>query len=131
MTDHATAGARELYDRKNYIGAYVISGHHSGLLDGGSSADIGGEATLKGRMNKTLEDYKAFQSEIRIPEFPAIPLKPIGEGGFSLSFFIRMLFSCLVDADFLDTERFMDVEDRKSTRLNSSHEFVSRMPSSA
>ena len=29
------------------------------------------------------------------------------------------------------TTRFVDGEDRKSTRLNSSHEFVSRMPSSA
>ena len=28
-------------------------------------------------------------------------------------------------------ERFQGFEDRKSTRLNSSHEFVSRMPSSA
>lgn len=127
MTDHATAGARELYDRKNYIGAYVISGHHSGLLDGGSSADIGGEATLKGRMNKTLEDYKAFQSEIRIPEFPAIPLKPIGEGGFSLSFFIRMLFSCLVDADFLDTEQFMHGESIKRRGFDSISSLYERL----
>ncbi len=29
---------------------------------------------------------------------------------FRLSFFVRMLFSCLVDADYLDTERFMDEE---------------------
>lgn len=28
--------------------------------------------------------------------------------GFRLSFYIRMLFSCLVDADFIDTETFMD-----------------------
>lgn len=107
ITDHATAGARELFDRKNYIGAYCISGHHTGLLDGGSLADAGGEATLRGRMKKSLEDYRAFQSEIEIPEFPVIPLRQLGEGGFSLSFFIRMLFSCLVDADYLDTERFM------------------------
>ena len=26
---------------------------------------------------------------------------------FAMSVFIRMLYSCLVDADFLDTERFM------------------------
>ena len=36
-----------------------------------------------------------------------LPFKLVkGMGGFSLSFFTRMLFSCLVDADFLDTERF-------------------------
>lgn len=107
ITDHATAGAKELYDRKKYAGAYCISGHHSGLLDGGSPADIGGEATLKGRMQKRLEDYRAFQTEIEIPEFPPIPLRQLGKGGFSMSFFIRMLFSCLVDADYLDTESFM------------------------
>jgi CRISPR-associated endonuclease/helicase Cas3 len=107
ITDHATAGAKELYERKNFIGAYCVSGHHSGLLDGGQSADVGGEATLKGRMQKVLEDYQAFHTEVEIPEFPAIPLRQLGKGGFSLSFFIRMLFSCLVDADYLDTEAFM------------------------
>ena len=108
ITDHATAGAKELYGRKNLIGAYCVSGHHSGLLDGGRSADVGGEATLKGRMQKTLEDYQAFQTEVEIPDFPSfIPLRQLGKGGFSLSFFIRMLFSCLVDADYLDTEAFM------------------------
>lgn len=110
-TDHATAGAKELFGRENcmekYIGAYCISGHHSGLLDGGSSADAGGEATLKGRMQKKLEDYQVFQEEIKLPDFPSLPLKPLGKGGFSYSFFIRMLFSCMVDADYLDTEFFM------------------------
>ena len=38
--------------------------------------------------------------------------------------------------DFMDyyelkARRFNGIRDRKSTRLNSSHEFVSRMPSSA
>lgn len=108
ITDHATAGAKELYSRNNYIGAYCISGHHSGLLDGGSNADGGGEATLKGRMKKQLEDYQVFQREVKIPEFSPIPLKPLGRGGFSYSFFIRMLFACLVDADYLDTEYFME-----------------------
>ena len=107
ITDHATAGAKELYQKNNYVGAYCISGHHSGLLDGGSAADTGGEATLKGRMQKELDDYQEFRNEVTIPAFKAPPLKPLGRGGFSLSFFIRMLFSCLVDADYLDTEAFM------------------------
>lgn len=107
ITDHATAGAKELYQRKNYIGAYCVAGHHSGLLDGGSSADGGGEATLLGRMKKDLEDYQVYEKDIKIPEFTNPPLKQLGKGGFSLSFFIRMLFSCLVDADYIDTENFM------------------------
>lgn len=111
-TDHATAGAKELYNRQNWIGAYCISGHHTGLLDGGSTGDTGDDVTLKSRMRKSLEDYQAFQEEIDIPEFPPIPLKQLGSGAFSLSFFIRMLFSCLVDADYLDTEDFMANETR-------------------
>lgn len=107
ITDHATAGARELYQQGNYPGAYCIAGHHSGLLDGGSVADVGGTATLRGRMQKVCEDYQTYQTEICMPKFPPIPLKPLGNGGFSMAFFIRMLFSCLVDADYLDTEAFM------------------------
>lgn len=107
-TDHATAGAKEYFNKyHNYIGAYCISGHHSGLLNGGSIADVGGEGTLAGRIEKILEDYQVFQTEVSIPDFPDIPLKPLGQGGFSMSFFIRMLFSCLVDGDYLDTEAFM------------------------
>ncbi|MBU9737893.1 CRISPR-associated helicase Cas3' [Diplocloster agilis] len=105
-TDHATAGAQELF-RKNIVAAYCISGHHSGLLDGGTAADSGGEATLSGRMKKQVEDYQAFRAEITEQHFLALPLRQLGEGGYSLSFFIRILFSCLVDADYLDTEAFM------------------------
>lgn len=107
ITDHATAGARELYKRKNMYAAYCISGHHSGLLNGGTRADCAGEATFMGRMKKGLEDYHAYEEEIEIPDFPVPPLQPLGEFGFTASFFIRMLFSCLVDADYLDTEGFM------------------------
>lgn len=107
ITDHATAGAQEVYAKKNIAAAYCIAGHHSGLLDGGNAADVGGEATLLGRMQKKLEDYSAFQKEIEIPTFPAPNIRVLGTQRISRSFFIRMLFSCLVDADYLDTEHFM------------------------
>ena len=102
--DHATAGAKELKLKGNVMQAYCVAGHHSGLPDGGSPAE---PDTFYGRMKKELKDYQAFKEEIKIPKFPAAPLKPIGKGGFSAAFFIRMLFYCLVDADYLDTERFM------------------------
>ena len=35
---------------------------------------------------------------------------------FQLSFFIRMIYSCLVDADFLDTEKFMDKETHEQRK---------------
>lgn len=116
LTDHSTAGAQEMFRRKNYIAAYCISGHHSGLLDGGSVSDSGGEATLMGRMKKKIDDYYQYKGDIEIPSFPNPDKKALGKGGFSVSFFIRMLFSCLVDADYLDTERFM--QDTAAERKN-------------
>ncbi|MFS8629468.1 MAG: CRISPR-associated helicase Cas3' [Limnochordales bacterium] len=108
--DHSTAGAREavrLYgDAFGRILAYVIAGHHAGLPDFGSRAD---EGSLAARLAKAIPDYSAYRNEVgallpaafrgKLP-VKANPLAP----GFSLQFFIRMLFSCLVDADFLDTE---------------------------
>lgn len=105
FVDHSTAGAKELYKRKNLIGAYCIAGHHSGLPDGGmATADAN---SLTGRMNKEIEEYQQFEQEIEIPKFSNPPLQVLGIGGFTKAFFTRMLFSCLVDADYLDTESFM------------------------
>lgn len=50
-------------------------------------------------------DYSAFEKEIEIPQITTAPVAM--EPNFAVSVFIRMLYSCLVDADFLDTERFM------------------------
>lgn len=112
--DHATAGAKEASNYASEMGyvasfcaQYCISGHHSGLLDFGTASDVGGTPTLKGRLNKRLDDYQAYKQEIEIPKVSRIPLKSLDNQGFSAAFLIRMIFSCLVDADRLDTERFM------------------------
>jgi CRISPR-associated endonuclease/helicase Cas3 len=113
--DHSTAGAIEINNRLKLFGklmAYCIAGHHGGLPDGGSRSDTAVEATLCGRLKRKsqLENYADFRTEIDISE--KIPkqapnIRPLNKGGFSISFFIRMIFSCLVDADFLDTEAFV------------------------
>ena len=109
--DHSTAGAKVCFEKGGMYGfmSYCIAGHHSGLPDYGSSSDAGNAPTLEGRKRKQIEDYSAFRSEIEIPEINTPPFDPSKEPDpdFSLSVFIRMLFSCLVDADFLDTESFM------------------------
>jgi CRISPR-associated endonuclease/helicase Cas3 len=51
----------------------------------------------------------AWEQDIALPaKLALVVLKPHGSKrkSFQLAFFTRMLFSCLVDADFLDTERF-------------------------
>ena len=88
---------------------YCIAGHHAGLPDYGSNYDNAGDPTLMGRRKKKISDYQAYQKEIDIPEIVTDPFdfKKTVNPDFSMSVFIRMLYSCLVDADFLDTEAFM------------------------
>lgn len=110
-TDHATAGAQLCRSLGGYYQwlAYCIAGHHAGLPDTGGSADTANRPTMEGRMKKTVEDYSAYKQEIEVPKLsPAFFLKAAKtDPSFTIGFFIRMLYSCLVDADFLDTERFM------------------------
>lgn len=109
--DHATAGAQLCSSLKGlypYL-SYCIAGHHAGLPDTGDKADTGSQRTLEGRLKKKIENYQDYADEIKIPELtvPKIKVDPERKE-FIISFFIRMLFSCLVDADFLDTEYFME-----------------------
>ena len=107
--DHSTAAAKELDEKKGMhaMAAYCVAGHHAGLPDGGTSADDKNSASLKGRLKKKVPDYQAYKKEIEIPPLQQPNINGIGMGGYSVSFFIRMIYSCLVDADFLDTEDFM------------------------
>lgn len=112
--DHSTAGAVEMQKlSKEYMPlGMAVAGHHSGLLDGGNYMAASSEdGTYFGRYKKKLEDYGRWKadllselsesSQVKLPRFCA-------ESKFSMSFFIRMIFSCLVDADYLDTEAFME-----------------------
>lgn len=115
--EHSGIGARWLFDCKHLCGlllAYCTSGHHSGLPDYGTAADTQDDATLMGKLKRAYaasHEWMGFKPELSAKElFPSIlPTRPLGgkSGGFSAAFLIRMLFSCLVDADYLDTECFM------------------------
>lgn len=111
QVDHSTAGAKVCLEKGGMYSfmSYCIAGHHSGLPDCGSSSDPGNAPTLQGRKKKHIEDYSAYKSEIHVPEIKTLPFDPkySPNPDVSLSVFIRMLYSCLVDADFLDTEYFM------------------------
>ncbi|SCJ40435.1 CRISPR-associated helicase Cas3 [uncultured Clostridium sp.] len=110
--DHATAGAYESAMRRQMMAAFCIAGHHTGLPDGGSRTDLEG-ATLMARLNRAkggeLEPYTPWSEEITIPhaDLPAFIL----QDRLAAAFYTRMLYSCLVDADFLDTEAFMAEEE--------------------
>ena len=110
---HAASGAIELNKRYANIGkllAYCVAGHHTGLPDGGSLADTEEDATLNGTLKRVPDPYQSYLSEFPEVDPPQIKIRPFNRQtqGFTLSFYIRMLFSCLVDADFLDTAEFMN-----------------------
>ena len=112
--DHSTAGAQHAAKSLNHAGkvlAYVIAGHHSGLPDG-----ISPDACLRKRLEKKVPAYNKCPVEILDPPSLRLPFQPSPtSAGIQFTLFIRMLYSCLVDADFLDTEDFMD-HQRKELR---------------
>lgn len=114
QVDHSTAGAVECWQRGQPFAAFAVAGHHGGLPDGGSQSDGPDQATLWGRIKrmKSLEPYEHWTQEVTLPE-ANIPDFLRKKSGLELVFFTRMLYSCLVDADFLDTESFMDGRGRE------------------
>ncbi len=109
--DHSSAGAHHAIQEKEILGhiiAYMIAGHHSGLLNG---RDV--DACQEARLRKTLDPWRhglQFLPSCQGLEPPDCLRKAFSasDAGFSVAFFTRMAFSCLVDADFLDTEAFMN-----------------------
>ncbi|MFH1317485.1 MAG: CRISPR-associated helicase Cas3' [Candidatus Omnitrophota bacterium] len=110
--DHSTFGARYVYNCSNQSGklmAYILAGHHSGLMDWQQDAFHGLRYRIE---DKLIESIDYVVEKKVLPE--KLPFKYNNKRfGFQLQFFIRMLFSCLVDADFLDTEKFMNPEQYK------------------
>ena len=112
--DHSTPGAKAAASASllGKLLAYCIAGHHGGLPDG----DGNSMSTLTARLQKEMPE--CIPESVRVTaNFPErLPFTPdLNRFGFQLSFFTRMIFSCLVDADFLDTEKFMD-GDRAASR---------------
>ena len=121
---HSTAGALlacEHFGTAGRVLAYLVAGHHAGLADWHSG--------LKERLSgqdaaQELADAKAacgrperlakpdFDAKAGLKDIPGLQDKDEvtkqQKNPIFFALWLRMLFSCLVDADFLDTERFMD-----------------------
>lgn len=110
--DHSSAGAIHACRKLGPLGlplAFAIAGHHAGLPN---------LEDLKERLARREELYEAAirnaVTEVLDPP-PGLEL-PFPRGDQSpearrrLELWIRMVFSALCDADFLDTERFYDTE---------------------
>lgn len=103
--DHSSAGALECAKLNQMFAACCVMGHHGGLPDfGNRRVDNIGTPTFCGRLKKAIEGS--------IPKYTWDGLLPSIEQHYSNdnlynSMWIRMLYSCLVDADYLDTEAFV------------------------
>ena len=108
--DHSTAGAKVALDRyREPFGkmlAFCIAGHHAGLANGVNGERI---SALADRLDSRVPSLDpTWRDEITLAELALPRLIPRDRDtmGFSAAFFIRMVFSALVDADFLDTEAY-------------------------
>ena len=117
--DHSTAGAQHAekvfaHENMGRLLAYVIAGHHAGLPNG-SDGEKGG-SSLEARLSKKIPAIFPPDDFLQLLEHETLGLKDLPftldkkRFGFQVGFFIRMLYSALVDADFLDTEAFLDSE---------------------
>jgi CRISPR-associated endonuclease/helicase Cas3 len=107
-TQHAVFGAAWAFDLSNRdeilavaAAAFAVAGHHSGLHDKGDLPGFVGN-TLLYPLKTSRELLQLFLSETE-------PLPPIPEAAawirdqLSADVYFRLLFSCLIDADRLDT----------------------------
>lgn len=100
---------------------YCIAGHHTGLMDGGTDADNSDSPTLSGTLKRGNEytgdsDYSTYATEIEFATLTQEEITPPYNELCSAkdptelieryAFFTKFVFSCLTDADFLDTEIF-------------------------
>lgn len=104
---------------------YCIAGHHTGLPDGGTVGDTGDGTTLHAKLKRAdsytgKRDYHGSEDYMKLSlpdakEFIEIFDLNDKKGFFEkYAFFTRYVFSCLTDADFLDTEMFCSpYSDRK------------------
>lgn len=109
--NHAFVGgllAKELMGSTwiNFLSNQIIS-HHTGLHDYNELETILQEESIPAEINK---DNIKIEKSLLINELMALDVLKSKEGANLFHHLSRMLFSCLVDADRLDTERFMDVQ---------------------
>lgn len=114
--DHTGAGSIEIFktglNSKNptfFLLAMCIAGHHGGLPDMGDNPKTSEKGTLLYRLNNSsfpdYAVYKEYLPSIKSEDVPDITKNLTT--AFAQMFYVRMLYSCLVDADYLDTEVFL------------------------
>ena len=118
-THHAVYGAALAFQR-NWLGpAIAVGGHHAGLHNVSDLQELvcGEKYDAMNRLDPLAERLEAelgkIPDKLTEPEFVERSGNPT-----VAEFYVRMLFSCLVDADFLDTEQFSTGQERYPAKLD-------------
>lgn len=129
--NHSEIGAQYAFSKMHpkdpfaKVISYLIAGHHAGLPDYNIGSGNELKKILKEKSYKLLLDISDLQ-EVLNTSFPKST--PFGKNDLQkdnpqqilehFHLWIRMLYSCLVDADFLDTEAFMTPEQTELRGTN-------------
>jgi CRISPR-associated endonuclease/helicase Cas3 len=102
--------------------AFAIAGHHGGIPDRERLRERLADPTEKERHAVVAAAIDGGQGDVAKPVLPSWLQSPRSPeaGGRSLELFVRLLFSALADADFLDTEGyFANAGDDQAHRRHS------------
>ena len=139
--EHSGCGAQMCMNKyRNILGfilGYCIAGHHSGLPDGGSKSDDASMSTLYGRIKRKYEEgnsYSQWETEEELGKLVkqldyntvqdfvmADCSNDVQKFHDKLAFWIRYCFSCLTDADTIDTAKFCGENKDVSMKTNFSN----------
>ena len=128
--EHSLAGAKAVEeldkakwpDVARHLMQLCIIGHHTGIPDCGLKEDAETETTLRGRLKRSAGDYSAYKTELSIPDLGFPEFKTYLQTGCAtgeetvekFAFLVRYCFSCLTDADSIDTARASGEPERRT-----------------
>ena len=120
--EHSIAGAKAVEELNSlhipkplqHLMQLCIIGHHTGIPDSGLPSDNETSPTLRGRLKRPAGDYAAYKTDLTIPDYPSSAFKDFKsyiqkdcatreEVLEKFAFLVRYCFSCLTDADSIDT----------------------------
>ena len=111
--DHSSAGALKAWQSMHNIAALAIAAHHAGLSDMGTPGDID-DATWFARLRRitadnTIDAINVANDRMTNQFGHTVPVgKPSPGEPYDIMMRTRMILSCLVDADRLDAEYFVE-----------------------